>query len=203
MTDAFYLERLESRLFSLDALPLEPPYSDFDLGGERPQGWALKEASVLVPLIARHSGLSLVLTRRSDAMPTHSGQIAFPGGKRQDEDRDAIATALREAHEEIGLDPAQVKVIGVSDPYETGTQFRVTPIVGIISEEARFVPDPREVDCIFEIPFAFLMNPDNHHHVEGQYNGQTRQFFAIPYQDYYIWGATAGMLRALYLRLST
>ena len=201
MTDDLFLALLESRLTSLDAIPLQPPYSDFELNAERPQGWALKEASVLVPLIARHTGLSLILTRRSQAMPTHSGQISFPGGKRQEEDRDAIATALREAHEEIGLDPAHVKVIGVADPYETGTQFRVTPIVGLVSEEARFVPDPREVDAIFEIPFAFFMNPDNHQLLEGEYKGQTRQFYAMPYDDYYVWGATAGMLRALYLRL--
>ena len=162
MSEAELIARIESRLATPDASEGRPPFSDFDLSGERPNQAKLREASVLVPLITRETGLSVLLTRRSADMPTHSGQIAFPGGRRQEEDADAIATALREAREEVGLDPFHVRVLGASDPYETVTQFRVTPIVGLVSHLADFVADPREVDAIFEVPFAHFMNPANH-----------------------------------------
>jgi len=201
MTQLDLIARLERRLTQADALAGRPPFSDFDLSGERPVQPNLREASVLVPLIPRETGLSVLLTRRSADMPTHSGQIAFPGGRRQEDDADAIATALREAREEVGLDPAYVRVLGASDPYETVTQFRVTPIVGLVSHQAAFVADPREVDAIFEVPFAHFMDPANHQRHSRDYNGQTRYYYAMPYGEHYVWGATAGMLRALYLRL--
>jgi 8-oxo-dGTP pyrophosphatase MutT (NUDIX family) len=201
MSEADLIALLERRLAPLDDLVGPPSYSDFDLSGERPAQAKLRDASVLVPLITRETGLSVLLTRRSADMPTHSGQIAFPGGRRQAEDADAIATALREAREEVGLDPAHVRVLGASDPYETVTQFRVTPIVALVSHQADFVADPREVDAIFEVPFAFFMDPANHQRHSRDYNGQTRYYYAMPYGDHYVWGATAGMLRALYLRV--
>ncbi|MFN8959341.1 MAG: NUDIX hydrolase, partial [Hyphomonadaceae bacterium] len=115
MSEADLIARLEQRLAPLDDLAGRPPFSDFDLSGERPAQPSLRDASVLVPLITRETGLSVLLTRRSADMPTHSGQIAFPGGRRQEEDNDAIATALREAREEVGLDPTHVRVLGASD----------------------------------------------------------------------------------------
>lgn len=201
MSDGVLIDLLKSRLSAPQTLPQRPEFSDFDLSGTRPSFGGLEEASVLVPLITRPQGLSVLLTRRSADMPTHSGQIAFPGGRRQDDDADAIATALREAREEVGLDPVHVDVLGASDPYETVTRFRVTPIVGLVSAAAEFQADPREVDAIFEVPFAHFMDPANHQRHSRDYNGQTRYYYAMPYEDHYVWGATAGMLRALYLRL--
>jgi 8-oxo-dGTP pyrophosphatase MutT (NUDIX family) len=155
----------------------------------------------LVPLIPRDYGLGVILTRRSRELPTHAGQIAFPGGRCEETDADVGATALREAHEEVGLDPVHVTLLGTSDAYETITRFAVTPVIGLIDPGASLTPDPREVDEIFEVPLAFLMDPANHVPQERVYDGITRRFYAMPYGDYYVWGATAGMLRALYQRV--
>jgi 8-oxo-dGTP pyrophosphatase MutT (NUDIX family) len=178
-----------------------PAYSDFDLSGSRPEAPVLKRAAVLVPLIARDHGLNVLLTRRSSDLPTHAGQIAFPGGRCEDSDADVGATALREAHEEVGLDPSHVKILGMSDAYETVTRFAVTPVVGLVDADAKLTPDPREVAEIFEVPLSFLMDPANHVPQSREYEGVARRFYAMPYGNYYVWGATAGMLRALYLRV--
>jgi 8-oxo-dGTP pyrophosphatase MutT (NUDIX family) len=195
------LPRLHARLESISDVNDRPTYSDFDLSGERPSAPILKRAAVLVPLVPRDYGLGVILTRRASDLPTHAGQIAFPGGRCEDNDADVGATALREAHEEVGLDPANVTLIGVSDAYETVTRFAVTPVVGLVDPCARLTADAREVDEIFEVPLAFLMDPANHVPQERVYDGLTRRFYAMPYGDYYVWGATAGMLRALYLRV--
>jgi 8-oxo-dGTP pyrophosphatase MutT (NUDIX family) len=195
------LPRLEARLDPIGTALDRPTYSDFDLSGERPTAPTLKRAAVLVPLVPRDYGLGVILTRRSSALPTHAGQIAFPGGRCEDSDADVGATALREAHEEVGLDPAYVTLIGASDAYETVTRFAVTPVIGLVDPSASLKPDPREVDEIFEVPLAFLMDPANHVPQERIYDGITRRFYAMPYGDYYVWGATAGMLRALYRRV--
>lgn len=192
------IAQLRARLLPPSA-PVGSAFSDFDLAPEhRPAGvLGRKEASVLVPLIARPEGLSVLLTRRTADMPTHAGQIALPGGRRQPEDPDAVATALREAHEEVGLAPERVEVLGLVEAYETVTQYRITPVVGLVREPGPLAADPREVAAMFEAPFAFLMDPANlqRHHREWQ--GMQRFYYAIPYQEHYIWGATAGMLRAL------
>jgi 8-oxo-dGTP pyrophosphatase MutT (NUDIX family) len=180
-----------------------PAYSDFDLSGARPDKPMLKRAAVLVPLVVRDYGLGVILTRRASDLPTHAGQIAFPGGRCEESDADVGATALREAHEEVGLDPAHVTLIGASDAYETVTRFAVTPVIGLVDPFAAMMPDAREVAEIFEVPLAFLMDPANHMPQERVYDGITRRFYAMPYGDYYVWGATAGMLRALYLRVFT
>ena len=180
---------------------MSPTFSDYDLSGERPVAPLLKAAAVLVPLVMRGDDLNVILTRRSHHLPTHAGQIAFPGGLCEDSDADVGATALREAHEEIGLDPAYVTLVGVSDAYETVTGFAVTPVVGVVDSAATFTPDPREVDEIFEVPLAFLMDTANHEPQAREYNGVARRFYAMPYGDYYVWGATAGIVRALYLRV--
>ncbi len=195
------LPLFRARLGEIIHPPASPAYSDYDLSDRRPDAPVLKQAAVLVPLVMRSHGLNVVLTRRSSELSTHAGQIAFPGGRCDDDDTDVGATALREAYEEVGLDPSFVSLIGVSDAYETVTRFAVTPVIGLVDPAATLTPDPSEVAEIFEVPLAFLMDPANHVPQSRDYNGITRRYYAMPYGDYYVWGATAGMLRALYLRV--
>jgi 8-oxo-dGTP pyrophosphatase MutT (NUDIX family) len=195
------LSLLEGRLNTIVHPPACPVFSDYDLSAQRPDAQKLKQAAVLVPLIMREHGLNVILTRRSSDLSNHAGQIAFPGGRCDDGDADVGATALREAYEEIGLDPSLVTLLGVSDAYETVTRFAVTPVIGLVDPAASFMPDPREVAEIFEVPLFFLMDPANHVPQSREYNGIARRFYAMPFGDYYVWGATAGMLRALYLRV--
>ena len=190
----------------LDPLDAEPPSaaaSDFDLGPNAfpNEPVSLKPAAVLVGLIERPYGYSVLLTRRADTLRSHTGQIALPGG-RCDPGETAAITALREANEEVGLAPDYVSVAGLSSPYRTGTGFLVTPVVGFIQPGFSLTPNPAEVADIFETPFGFLMDPSNHeqHDRQGP-DGQMRRFYAMTHEDRFIWGATAGMLRALYDRL--
>jgi 8-oxo-dGTP pyrophosphatase MutT (NUDIX family) len=173
--------------------------SDYDLNPEaRPRRLVpLRPASVLVPLIERKSGLCVVLTRRAARLRHHPGQIAFPGGKQDGTDASALAAALREAEEEVGLAPSQVAILGQIDAHETVTQFLVTPFVGLVDGE--FVPriDRSEVDEVFEVPLAFLLDPRNLQVHRFKRMGHWRHYFAIPYGPHYIWGATARMLKAL------
>lgn len=177
--------------------------SDFDLNPTMQAGppGPLKPAAVLMGLIEREQGLSVLLTRRSDTLRRHTGQIALPGGRR-DPGETAWQTALREAHEEVGLHPDFVDVAGLSTPYRTGTGYLITPVVGFIRPGFTLEPNPHEVADIFETPFGFLMDPSNHE--EHEYEsapGERRRFYAMTHENRYIWGATAGMLRALYDRL--
>ena len=178
--------------------------SDFDLNpGSRPQpdGRPLAPAAVLVPLVEHEDGVTVLLTRRADTLRSHTGQVALPGG-RCDPGEQPWDTALREAHEEIGLEPGYVTIAGLSSAYQTGTGFDITPVVGFVRPGFTLVPNPAEVADIFEAPFAFLMNPDNHERrAMKASDGALRHFYAMPYQERLIWGATAGMLRALYERL--
>jgi len=177
--------------------------SDFDLGQGAPpaDGTPLKDAAVLVALVERPAGLSVILTRRSDTLRSHTGQVAFPGG-RCDPGETPWATALREAHEEIGLDPSQVTVAGLSTPYRTGTGYHVVPVVGFVTPPFTLSPNPDEVADIFETPFLFLMDPANYEQRQGRTPaGDERRFYAITWEDRLVWGATAGMLRALHDRL--
>jgi 8-oxo-dGTP pyrophosphatase MutT (NUDIX family) len=159
-------------------------------------------AAVLVGLVEREHGLSVLLTRRADTLRSHTGQVAFPGG-RSDPGETPWATALREAHEEIGLDPSLVELAGLSTPYRTaGTGFQITPVVGFVSPDLNLTPNPGEVAEIFETPFGFLMDPANLSQQERETPaGDRRRFYAATWEGQYIWGATAGMLRALYDRL--
>ena len=161
----------------------------------------LKPAAVLVGLIEREAGWTVLLTRRSDTLRRHTGQIAFPGGRR-DPGETPWQTALREAWEEVGLDPALVELAGLSNPYRTGTGYLVTPVVGFIAPHFIPSPNPDEVADVFETPFGFLMDPANHeeHEREGP-GGERRRFYAMTHENRFIWGATAGMLRSLYDRL--
>lgn len=178
--------------------------SDFDLNPARwddaPTG-APKPAAVLIGLVEREHGVNVLLTRRSDTLRSHTGQVALPGG-RQDEGERPWETALREAHEEVGLEPHFVHLAGLSTPYETGSGYLITPVVGFVRPGFTLTPNPHEVADIFETPFGFLMDPSNYEEREGRApGGELRRFYATTHEERYIWGATAGILRALYERL--
>ena len=178
--------------------------SDFDLS---PGGWAgmstepPRPAAVLIGLVEREAGLTVLLTRRADTLRSHTGQVALPGG-RQDEGERPWETALREAHEEVGLEPHFVHLLGLSTPYETGSGYLITPVVGFVRAGFTLTANPHEVADIFETPFGFLMDPSNYEEREGRApSGELRRFYATTHDEKYIWGATAGILRALHERL--
>ena len=155
---------------------------------------ALRPAAVLVPLIDHPSGMTVLLTRRTAHLSAHAGQVAFPGGRIDPGDADAVAAALRETEEEIGLDRGQITVIGRLDTYVTGTGFEITPVVGIVRPPLVLALDPYEVAEAFEVPLAYILDTGNHQRVERESAGRRRVFFVLPYQGRNIWGATAGML---------
>jgi 8-oxo-dGTP pyrophosphatase MutT (NUDIX family) len=178
-------------------------HSDFDLNPwARPHGAApLRPAAVLAPLVMHPQGLSVLLTRRADTLRQHTGQIAFPGG-RCDPGETPWDTAVREAEEEVGLDRSFIEVAGLLTPYETVTGYRVIPVVGFVRPGFTLTLNTGEVAEAFEAPFEFLMNTANHQRQFRETpSGERRHFYAMPYEDYYIWGATAGMLRGLHQRL--
>jgi 8-oxo-dGTP pyrophosphatase MutT (NUDIX family) len=157
-------------------------------------------ASVLIPLVLRPEGLAMLLTQRTAHLTDHGGQISFPGGRAEDFDASPIDTALRESEEEIGLARRHVDIIGTLPDYLTGTGYRVTPVVGLVTPPFELTPDPNEVAEIFEVPLRFLMDGMNHQRMsfsppEG---AGRRTFYAMPYERFFIWGATAGMLRNLF-----
>jgi 8-oxo-dGTP pyrophosphatase MutT (NUDIX family) len=162
---------------------------------------AVRPAAVLVGLIERKEGLSVLLTRRSDSLRSHTGQVAFPGG-RMDPGETPWQAALREAEEEVGLSPSHVSLAGLSTPYRTGTGFLVTPVVGFVPPDLSFTPNPHEVADVFETPFGFLMDPANYERRHYDLpDGRRRHYYAMTWENQLIWGATAGMLRALHDRL--
>ncbi|MGC1304809.1 MAG: CoA pyrophosphatase [Caulobacteraceae bacterium] len=178
--------------------------SDYDLNPHLNSGRLLEAeltpAAVLIALVEREEGLSVILTRRADTLSRHSGQIAFPGG-RAEPGETPWETALREAHEEIALEPALVRVAGLGDSYRTVTGFEIVPVVGFVRSDFTLQASEAEVAEIFETPFAFLMDPANHQQRSYEGPDGERRFYAMPYGERFIWGATAGMLRALYERL--
>ncbi|MEO8629717.1 MAG: CoA pyrophosphatase [Betaproteobacteria bacterium] len=155
-------------------------------------------AAVLVPLVNRPLGLRVLLTQRTAHLYDHAGQICFPGGRVDEGDEDRIATALREAEEETGLPRSAVTIIGSLPDYDIPTGFRVTPIVGWIEPPLVLAPDPFEVAEVFEVPLAFFLDAANHERHSAEIKGRHRHFYAMPYEGRNIWGATAGMLYALY-----
>ena len=175
------------------ALPAEAR-GDHDLNPDMAPRRPLKPAAVLVALVPREREITLLLTRRTEDLPDHGGQVSFPGGRLHAEDADATAAALREAKEEIGLARDHVLPIGRLDTYVTRTGFEVTPVVAVATPPFDLVPDPREVAAIFELPLAFVLDPANHRLASRVFEGRMRYFYEMPWGEYYIWGATAGML---------
>jgi 8-oxo-dGTP pyrophosphatase MutT (NUDIX family) len=178
--------------------------SDWDLNPEFKGDLAVmappRPAAVLVPIMLREP-LTVLLTQRSHDMPSHPGQISFPGGKVEPDDASPLDCALREAHEEIGLPPSSVEPLGYLDSYRTGTGFQISPVVALVQPCFTAVLDVREVLEVFEVPLGFLMDEANHQKHAREWRGRQRSFYAMPYEGRYIWGATAGMLRNMHQRL--
>jgi 8-oxo-dGTP pyrophosphatase MutT (NUDIX family) len=201
-TKADFDQRAATRLAPVDAVFVDVVRTDYDLNDDwpAPDRTTYRKAAVLVGLIDHGDDYGVLLTLRPDTMPSHAGQVAFPGG-RIELGETALAAALREAHEEVGVDPQTVSVLGQGDTYLTGSGFAISPFLGILP--AGFVPAPhaREVADVFETPLSFLMNPLNHQRHEQEWRGALRAYYAMPHNGRYIWGATAGMLKSLYDRL--
>jgi 8-oxo-dGTP pyrophosphatase MutT (NUDIX family) len=160
-----------------------------------------KPAAVLIPIVMREPGATMLFTQRTDNLSSHPGQVAFPGGKIDDSDVSAEAAALREAEEEIGLKPDDVEMIGRAPDYLTGSGYHIAPVLGLVKPDARYKLNEYEVSDIFEVPLSFLMDPANHVIGSRVWQGVRRTYYEMPYEDRYIWGVTAGMVRILYERL--
>ena len=172
--------------------------------GQRLSERPMRKAAVLVPLVRRPVGLTVLLTKRTDHLNDHAGQVSFPGGRTDPEDADAVATALREAREEVGLAADEIEVIGMLPTYTTVTAYEVTPVVALLDPPRALKLDAFEVAEVFEVPLAFLMDPSNHRRHTAEFQGLKRQFISMPWgadasgEPYFVWGATAAMLRNLY-----
>lgn len=201
-TKADFETRAAARLAALDAVFDAPARTDFDLNPGWPASRAplIRPAAVLVGLIDRGEDYGVLLTLRPETMASHAGQVAFPGG-RVEAGETALQAALREAQEEVGVDPASVRLLGQGDTYLTGTGFAVAPFVGVLPADFVAVPHVREVADVFETPLSFLMDSANHHRHEREFRGALRAYYAMPHNGRYIWGATAGMIKGLYDRL--
>jgi 8-oxo-dGTP pyrophosphatase MutT (NUDIX family) len=167
---------------------------DHELNPSRRPPDTLREAAVLVPLVDRPEGPTVIFTQRTATLSAHAGQISFPGGRQEPADQSPEDTALRETLEEIGVGRESIEILGRLDTYVTSTGFRVTPVVGLVHPPFQFAPDPTEVAEVFEVPLSVILDPANPQRHSRDYKGVERFFYAFPYQQRYIWGATAGML---------
>lgn len=163
-----------------------------------PSGSGLRPAAVLVPVVEREQALTVLLTRRTDHLHHHPGQISFPGGGVEATDVSPVMTALRETEEEIGLDPDCIELLGELPEYRTGTGFRITPVVGLVHPPFDLTLDSFEVAEAFEVPLSHFLDPASHQKHRMEYQGRMREYYAMPYGEYFIWGATAGILVSLY-----
>ena len=189
---------LAGQLRQSDDTLIDAPRGDHDLNPGTRSTIQLTRAAVLIPLVVHMDITTVLLTRRTEHLAKHPGQISFPGGHMEDVDVTPEETALRETEEETGLHRRHIDIIGKLDDYETRTGFRVTPVVAVVTPPFVLEPDPYEVAEAFEVPLAFLLDPVNHHTHSHIYEGTKRVFYAIPFNEYFIWGATAGMLINLY-----
>ena len=195
------IAELRAALQPLDAVVPDTCWNHAELEGLPIPAAGLADAAVLVGLVPHAAGTTVLLTRRTDALRNHAGQVSFPGGRVEPDDADAIAAALRETGEEIGVPVHQISPIGLLDPLMTITGFRVLPVVAMIDRDYLAVPDPGEVAEVFEVPLAFLVDPANlgHHHVE--FGGRRRRVLEFRYPAQRIWGVTASILWNLRQRL--
>ncbi|MFP4519769.1 MAG: NUDIX hydrolase [Oceanicaulis sp.] len=192
------IARLKAVLDPVDARRRPPAFGDGDLNGApAPTGRKLKPAAVLALLERERDALRIVFTRRADHLQAHAGQVSFPGGRQMAGLETLSECALRETQEEIGIAPERITLLGSWEPYETVTGYEVTPFLGLAAGPLAFIADPGEVAEIFRTPFDFLMNPANHRLEEREFRGMLRRYYAMPWKGRYIWGATAGMLKAL------
>ena len=197
-----FLERAERLLAPADAVFDQPLRTDYDLNPDwrLPPSGEYRRAAVLVGLIDRGDDYNVLLTLRPETMPSHAGQVAFPGG-RIEAGESALQAALREANEEVGVDPGSVRVLGQGDTYLTGSGFAIAPFVGLLPSDFVARPHEREVADVFETPLSFLMDVANHERHEKEYRGVLRAYYAMPHNGRYIGGATAGMIKSLHDRL--
>ncbi len=193
LTPKLIIERLDSKPDVY--LPI---HGDHDLNPNMPTNKNLTSAAVLIGLVNHPRELAVLLTQRTKHLQHHPGQISFPGGHSDPIDSSPEETALRETEEEVGLHRRHINPIGRLSKYVTRTGFSITPIVAFIEPPFKITHDPFEVEEVFEVPLEFLLNPSNHNRHIHKFNGYTREFHAMPFKDYYIWGATAGMLFNLY-----
>ncbi|MEO0327345.1 MAG: CoA pyrophosphatase [Pseudomonadota bacterium] len=201
---AYSLEFVRSRVQSLRPLLDDRLDGDFHLNEDLRKDiveHAKKPAAVLIGLVEREEEAHVLLTKRTEALRSHSGQIAFPGGKIDDDDASPEAAALREAQEEIGLDPTEVDILARLPDYHSGSGFKIHPVLAAVKPDADFEINPGEVEYMFDVPLSFLMNPANHQTASKFFKGAERHYYEMPYGEHYIWGVTAGIIRVLYDRV--
>jgi 8-oxo-dGTP pyrophosphatase MutT (NUDIX family) len=207
--DAITGRRFSADDFRLRALHEQGPHDGTDYGDHRlnPDSRdtivreGLRDAAVLVPVVDRGDDAGVILTKRTEKLRSHSGQIAFPGGRIDPDDRSPEDAALRETEEEIGIDRAFIEVIGRMPDYFSGSGFRIVPVLGVVRPDFMMTINRDEVDDAFEVPLSFLMDPANHNRESRVWQERERFFYSMPFGDRYIWGVTAGIIRTLYERL--